>query len=538
MVRGMDILFIIAGYFFINWMSNRKFTTKFLVPEKYKYNGVAISTHERIKITIEKLGPTFIKFAQILADRPDIISDKLRFELKKLQSSVKPFDDNLAKQIIEKELGGPVTNFFERIEFKCIGSASIGQVYKAKLISGEDVIVKIQRPDIKTNIELDLQLLQILAKKISREYPEFIAIDLSGFVEEFGETLMYELNYFNEASNAMRFAEMFYNVSHCKIPKVYTDLSTHKILVMEYVTGIIPGNPHKLRNSGLDPKQIAINGTNIFLKMIFEHGFFHADPHAGNLFIQEDNKIAIIDFGMAGTLKPLHMQFLAEFTLGIAMKNAQTISNSLLKLSGSQFFKEKDDLEFRIQEMINRYGSLSYKKIKFSQVLNECIKIIVKFGIKVPSSIYLLIKALATIEKLGNNLDRELSLAAQIKPFAINLIQKQFSIENLTGEVFDAVKTYISFIRSFPSELSEIMYNIKKGRLVHDIQLDNDQIFVKSIKHLGRMLGLALITGFMLIGSVTMIALNKDIWIVELMFLVSSFFSVWLLVRLFFKMSL
>ncbi len=356
-LRGLSIGRIMAGYFMVNWMSRHKFAMRF-ISHKYRMNGSVISRPARLRMVIERLGPTFVKFGQILADRPDIISERFRVELKKLQSSAEPFDHDIARAQIEKELGAPIGNFFTYISTECIGSASIGQVYEGKLKNGDKVVIKIQRPDIKEKIRLDLELLEFMAERLVAEYPELVVVDITGVVKEFGETIIRELNYLNEAGNAIRFAEMFRDVPYCKIPHIYTEISTDKLLVMEYVEGITPDSVEKLEQHGFDPRIVADNGINIFLKMIFEHGFFHADPHAGNFFIQENNRVALIDFGMAGALKPSHMKFLSEFTLGLATKRAETISEALLQLSDRKFFNDKEDLEFHVKEMLNRYAHI------------------------------------------------------------------------------------------------------------------------------------------------------------------------------------
>ncbi|MGZ4095938.1 MAG: ABC1 kinase family protein, partial [Bacteroidia bacterium] len=257
--RGFNILYVVAGYYIINWLSGRK-VLKHLIPKRYKHKGIIMSPQERLKLMLEKLGPTFIKFGQILADRPDIISEKLRLELKKLQTSVRPFDHDLAITMIETELSAPIAHIFKSFDFECIGSASMGQVYKAVLKNGDPVVVKVQRPHIKEKINLDLQILDYLAHKISEEYPEFIVMNLEGIVAEFGETMRSELNYFTEASNARRFEEMFRDVPYCKIPKVYEDLSTSKLLVLEFIEGVSPDNIDELYMNGLDPKEVAQNG--------------------------------------------------------------------------------------------------------------------------------------------------------------------------------------------------------------------------------------------------------------------------------------
>ncbi len=532
--RAIDIAFIMLKYLLINWMSTHRLLFGF-IPRRYKRDKLIISQAERLRTVIEDLGPTFIKFGQILADRPDVVSEKLGEELKKLQNTAEPFDHERAIILIEEELGGSIKTLFRSFDSNCIGSASLGQVYKGVLHNGDEVVVKIQRPDIKPKIELDLQILKYFAEQLIKEYPGFAVMDLVGVLDEFEDALLKELNYLNEAGNAIRFYEMFKEVEYCKIPRVYMDMTTDKLLVMELVTGVIPSNKEELIANGLSPNAVAENGMTILLEMIFKYGFFHADPHPGNMFIQAGNRIALIDFGMTGTLKPAHMHFLAGFTLGLATRNAGTVTDALLTLCGKKFFAEKNDLEFLVSDMLKRFGSLSYEKTNFSQLLNESVKIIQKYDLQLPGSIYLLAKALATLEKVGYNLDAEISLPVLIRPYAEHLIKEKFSPKQIAGEVFDTVKDYVSLIRDFPNEINEILYNLKKGKIVVDINLKNPESAVKSIKQMGSMIVSIFILAVMMAVCVILIVKDKETPAVHFLFGVSIFFSIWLLLRLFFR---
>jgi ubiquinone biosynthesis protein len=534
-VRGIHIAFTLLRFVIVNWLASYTFTFRF-VPKRYKRNEVVQTLPERLRTLIEELGPTYIKFGQILADRPDIISDRLRVELKKLQSKAEPFDDEIAIELIEEELGGKIEDFFESFDKKNIASASIGQVYKGTLKTGEPVIIKIQRPNIEGKIKLDLSILKYFAGQLVKEFPGLQIVDIIGVVEEFGHTLMLELDYLNEAGNATRFAAMFKDVPYCKIPKVYLRFCTAKLLILEDVTGINPDNVQLLRAEGYDPKQIAENGTRIVLEMIFKHGFFHADPHAGNIFILPGNTVALIDFGMAGTLKPAHMHFLAGFTLGMSDMNAEIITDSLLTLCGKKFFAEKADLEFAIQDMLSRYASLNYNKIDFSHVLNESVKIILNYKLKIPASIYLLLKALASIEKFGYNLDPDISLPALVKPYAVDLIKQKMSPKHIATDIYETVKDYLSLMRDFPGEVNEILYHLKTGKIVFDIQVSDKELFTKSLKSIGGVLSITILVGFMLAGSIAMNIWGHESRTADIMFGVSVFFAAWLLIRLFFRM--
>jgi ubiquinone biosynthesis protein len=535
--RGISILYTLLGFFIVNWMALRPFLFAF-VPKRYKRNGTILSMPERLRIVIENLGPTFVKFGQILADRPDIVSEKLRVELKKLQSMAEPIDHDLAMQLIEQELGSPIDKYFDIISGQhCIGAASIGQVYMAKLKTGEEIVIKIQRPDIESKIELDLHLLKYLAQQLVIEYPGLTAVDIVGFVEEFGDTLKQEMNYVSEAANIARFGQMFKDAPYCKIPKVYLDLCTPRLLVLEYIHGINPDGVEELLENGLDPKEIAVNGTNIILTMIFKHGFFHADPHAGNLFIQPGNRIALIDFGMVGALKPAQMQFLAGFTLGLANNDARIITDALLVLCDKKFFADKEDLEFYIGDMLTRHGSFTYEKMNFSYILNESIKIILRYELRIPASIYLLLKALASIENFGAKLYPDISLPSIIKPYAKELIMKRYSASSLAHELFDTAKDYLSLIRDFPGEMNEILFRLKHGKLVHEVQFNDKNDFAKSARSIGGLFLITLIIGFMLTVSTIMSIWGQTPWIGHTMLGVSTFFSFWLLIRILVKIS-
>lgn len=537
----MRIGWVVLGYFWVNWMSGSRPTTKLFVPKRYRTGGSVVPTPQRLRMVIERLGPTFIKFGQMLADRPDIVSQRFRDELKKLKSDVEPFDHTLARELIEKELGAPVSKHFSHLGTKSSGSASIGQVYKATLTTGEKVVVKIQRPNIKEKIKLDLDLLEHFAERVAKEYPELVVVDVTGVVKEFGEAILNELNYVNEATNAMRFREMFKHVPYCMVPKVYTELSTDKLLVLEDVDGIPAASPALLRHHGLEPEVVVKHTMHVFLKMVFENGFFHADLHSGNVFVLPGNKIALIDFGMAGSLKPSQMEFLANFCLGIAQESARKLTNAMLDLtlnSAGRFFKEREDLEFKIQEMINRFKTTPYEQISFSQVLNECVRILIKFKLQIPGTIYLIAKGIASVEKLASNLDSDLSIGGYVKPYAKALIQEQVSISAIGNQIIEAAKDYMHLARTFPSEVSEILHKAKQGRLVHDIEISNVDLFQTSFRHLGRRLAIVLMVGFMFVGSIIVQTWGDPNAWTGAIFVISSILALWLLLRLFFRTAM
>jgi ubiquinone biosynthesis protein len=511
--RLINIIFIFLKHLLKNWFFHSWFRKVFDPKGKY-----LTTRPQRIRMIIEDMGPTFIKFGQILADRPDLASENLREELKKLQASARPFDDYIARSIIEEELGDPINKVFAHLDNAPLASASIGQVYKGILLSGEEVVVKVQRPNIKDKIKLDLVLMKILAHHAIKSYPELAHFNVVGFVEDFGNNMMKELDYTNEASNMKRFAEMFKDDETVYIPMVASQYTSQKLLIMEYVKGHRPDNPQALREAGFSTQKIAENGTNIILKMILKHGFFHADPHPGNIFIRGNNQIVLIDHGMAATLKPKQIQALMNFMMGFAKKDTRKITKAVLGLCDVTYFKHFEDLEFEIGETIKHYTYLSYDQVDVSGVMTETFKTIIKYNLHVPANLFMLIKTIATIQKFGENLEANISIADMIRPYAIDKIKEQFSWKSIFNKITGAAEDYIYFIDKFPRDVKEVMNNLKKGVLKHEINLQEDSYTNKALRQGINRLGFVFLLGLMLVCSTLLMMFKEEKQISRLFF--------------------
>jgi ubiquinone biosynthesis protein len=512
-LRLINIIFIFLKHLLKNWFFHSWFRKVFDPKGKY-----LTTRPQRIRMIIEDMGPTFIKFGQILADRPDLASENLREELKKLQASARPFDDYIARSIIEEELGDPINKVFAQLDNAPLASASIGQVYKGILLSGEEVVVKVQRPNIKDKIKLDLVLMKILAHHAIKSYPELAHFNVVGFVEDFGNNMLKELDYTNEASNMKRFAEMFKDDETVYIPMVASQYTSQKLLIMEYVKGHRPDNPQALREAGFSTQKIAENGTNIILKMILKHGFFHADPHPGNIFIRGNNQIVLIDHGMAATLKPKQILALMNFMMGFAKKDTRKITKAVLGLCDVTYFKHFEDLEFEIGETIKHYTYLSYDQVDVSGVMTETFKTIIKYNLHVPANLFMLIKTIATIQKFGENLEANISIADMIRPYAIDKIKEQFSWKSIFNKITGAAEDYIYFIDKFPRDVKEVMNNLKKGVLKHEINLQEDSYTNKALRQGINRLGFVFLLGLMLVCSTLLMMFKEEKQISRLFF--------------------
>ena len=505
MNRAFQIMGILIKHSFGELFAHTRFGKR-----RRKVHKIVHTTPERIRMTIEDLGPTFVKFGQILADRPDMVSEKFWIELKKLQSRAVPFDSEYAIARIEKELNAPLEQVFSEFDRLPLAAASIGQVYQGRLLSGDEVVVKIQRPFVENKIKLDIYLLKYLSKRFAKQYPELAAMNITGLINEFSATILKELDYTIEASNINRFRIMFKDNPSVHIPVVHTQHCTKKLLVMEKIHGIPPDDLGALQAAGLDLSQIARNGADALLTMILKHGFFHADPHPGNIFVMEGNVIGFIDFGMFGALTPRDLDFLADFAIGFVSRNSDTISHALVTLCGKKFFEHREELKFEIHQMMMQYTGIPIETINFAGAIQNCVDIIVKYKLQIPSGIFMLIKALATLEKFATSLDPSLALAPVIVPYAKEVVKGKYSPRRIASEIYDTLNNYVSFIRDFPNDVSEILYKLKEGKIKHDVILDDNTLFIKTIRMVSRRIAYVIMLIGLFIGSIVLIVFDRD----------------------------
>lgn len=467
--RLLSIIRIIAGHYVANWLTTGPLRVIFDPRGKNRKTRA-----ERLRLIIEDLGPTFIKFGQIIADRPDIASESLRMELKKLQSSARPMPDDIAIQIIENEIGASIDSIFSEFNEKHIASASIAQVYVARLHTGQRVVLKVQRPNIRNKIRLDIKLLQIFARKIQIQYPEISNFNLIRFIEDFGDIMLKELDFMNELSNMMRFTHMFKDDPRVYVPKVYSKHSTSKLLIMEYVEGEAPDNLANLVAKGYDPTTIAENGINVILTMILKHGFFHADPHSGNMFIRGNNQLVLIDFGMCASMKPKQIDGLIDFLIGFADKNPHKIAKALLKLTEVENFRDMESLEFEIKELTMKYSYYTYDDVDISGLFTDTFKLLMKYGISIPSSLYMLLKTLVTIQKVAESLQVKLDLIETVRPYATEKIKERFSWENIKSKIVTSAEDYLYLVETLPRDIKAIITSFKHEGLRHNIKLGEE----------------------------------------------------------------
>ncbi len=530
--RASEIIGIIVKYGLSEWVTTSGLG-KLFVSKKRLARIERFNQWERIRMAVEELGPTFIKFGQILADRPDIVPEGLRAELKKLQDEAQPMPDEMARQEIEKELGRPVGEMFREFDAGRLGSASMAQTYRAVLLNGEEVCVKIQRPEIEKKIELDLHLMNFYAARIQRNNPDMEAINLTGVVREFGKTIKRELDFHHEAASIVRFGHCFAGDPDIRVPKVYRQYTTRRILIEEFIRGTKVSDMELLMQTGNDPKVIARHALRLVFDQIFTHGYFHADPHPGNLFVLENNVISFIDFGMMGSLQTEHLQFLGKYVLGYLARDAHAMTEALLQVSGKRNIARYKDLEFQVGEMLAHNKYLTIDEMDFGKVMNESVDILVRFGLRIPPSIYLLVKALMAIERVAVELDPEIDFAREMQPYATQLIARQFSPKQIAFEVFEAIREYYKLVRELPGDLNDILYKIKDGKFRTQIEVKGLEPLVEHIDSASSRVSIAIVLAALIVGASIISQWEQTRWIGEIVFCLAGLFGFWLLVKLF-----
>lgn len=408
---------------------------------------------ERMRLAFQELGPTFVKLGQVLSMRPDLIPDHVIEELVKLQDQVAPMPFETVQEILNRELGFQVQASFQEIRSEPLGSASIGQVHEAVLRSGERVVIKVLRPGIRKVIETDVALLTFMAEMFEKYFPELRVLNPKVFVEEFFKSLQYELDFKIEANNIDKIKKNSEDFPDLVFPKVYRELSTHEILVLERFDGIRLNDKEAVMRAAVDRTKIATLGARAFLYSVMKHGLFHGDLHGGNLFILPGDRLGVIDFGIVGRLSQKSRDQLVTMVWALIQEDYETLCYTYAELGSVDTSVDFDSFQREVRNVLSPYLGLNLNDVNSGRVLIEATKIAAKYQIRVPGDWMLVFRALLTMEGMGRLLDPNFDMIATGEELISDLVKIQLSPSRLRSEAFKVSREVISLVEILPRNL-------------------------------------------------------------------------------------
>ncbi len=503
--RVREIAGILWKYGFEDFVSNT--ALKSLIPEKRRlawkkeHEKKKYSRWELTRMAAEELGPTFIKLAQVLSNRPDIVPAPLMEEFQKLQSEVPPFEFEKVREIIELETGKDLNDVFSEFRKKPIGSASIGQVHLAHLKDARKVVVKVQRPNVKTKVLTDLIIMKELVKRSESFLQSQGVYNAMDIVEAFEASMKNEMDYNVEARFMSQFRNYYKQYTNFYVPEVYKDYTSDKMLVMEFIDGCKITDVTTLKAWGLSPEEIAETGMDIYLTQIFEHGYFHADPHPGNIIIQKDGTICLIDFGMVGKLNKRDKYAFAGIMIGMGQQDVKKMARSFKRLALDSHIPDNRAFETDLSELIDNYATLDLSEVNVSEMAESLQAIIRNYRMKMPGGIFIILRALTMLEGIGKTIHPNFKTYEFFKPYGIKMLKDQYSPKNITEEIMTTFSQFSGFVQSFPVEFRDIMRKVRKGQLHIEIEPTHYEPIINKFSRAINRLALSIVIMSLFISS-------------------------------------
>lgn len=463
---------------------------------------------ERLRLAFEELGPSFVKFAQLLATRADLIPMRFSDEFKKLQDRVAPFPFDEVKSIVEENIPEPFEKVFRQFERIPIGAASIAQVHRAVLHDGTDVIAKIQRPNIKENIDSDIEILFNVARLLETYVPDSRFLNPVGIVREFQKTVEKELNFIAESRNCERMRNNFEDVPYVHVPKACLQFVTDKIIVLERIDGVRLDDVEGIRAMGVDPKVVAHNTVEAYFKMVLVDGFFHGDPHPGNVIVRRDGTIGFMDFGIMGKVNDETRAILSNVFTALLSKDFEQLVDLHILLG---LVPEEVDIDtFRrnfksdLSDLIEPLYGLTLSEINFAEYMSSIIDILVRNKTKVLTDMLLIDKAMIMLQSTIQKLDPHYNFIEAVKPYMTSLGSDKINPKRILDDVFKHSLEVGGFLRHLPKQLKRIMWKVIRDEVVIKLSLRGLDNLIRDIDRSSNRLSVSMIISSVLISSAIM----------------------------------
>jgi ubiquinone biosynthesis protein len=466
-----------------------------------------LSRGDRLAVAMEELGPTFIKLGQFLANRVDLLPIDIIDSLTKLQDRVRPFPSAEAKAILEQELGKKTDSLFSFFEDRPFASASMAQVHRAVLPTGETVAVKIQRPRLVWLVTADVDIIAHLATIMERYSEDARSLDLSGLVAEFEAALRNELDFTVEAMHIEHFQKNFRNDPRVYVPAVYHSFTGKRVMTTEYIDGAKITDQYALDRMGIDPVALANAAADVFLQQIFEHRFFHADPHPGNILVRPDGSLCFLDYGMMGVLSPTLRQHLGTLVSAIVNRDAGRLTRTLVRLARNPV-ENIEHLEYVLTELIEEYASVSLKSVRLGDVIAKTLSIIIEHRVHILPGAYVLLRALVALESICSKLDPTFALAEHLQPTAGRILRDQFNPAGILYDIYTAAADLRSLLKTLPGEAEDLFLSLKNGKLRIQFEHQGLEPFLMKNDELVTRLVYAIVLAALIIGSSIVILAN------------------------------
>ena len=462
--------------------------------------SVRLEPPQRVRLALEELGPAFVKLGQVMATRVDLFPPSWIAEFEKLHAAAAPvpFEELLPE--LERSLGRSPFEAFRDIETTAFAAASIAQVHRARLQDGTAVVLKVRRPGVRAKVEADLRLLTRVAELLEAEMPEARRYRPVEIAAQFRRSLEREIDFATETRNVERFAKNFAGDPHVIIPKVYPEYTSDTLLVQERVEGIRASDPAAVEAAGLDRRILAARGTQAFLKQILIHGFFHADPHPGNVIFLPDHRMVIIDFGMVGRLSPQRRSQVIDLLAGLARMEQEPMLDVLLDWAGDAYVDEAK-LAADVNELVFEYQDVPLKDIRIASVVRQFSAIVREHSIVLPADLAMMFKALITLEGLGRQYDPEVHIIDHLAPLLRDALDQRTQPAELVRRGRSALAEFLNLVGSVPRDFARLLREARRGKTRLDLDLKRLDQFGAQVERSINRGSMAVMTASLVIGS-------------------------------------